>query len=113
MLLLVRGDTLLVTATGMMYNYALGFSCLHTLRVNTTLLPQELRPRLWQRIALVLGSVFFLSVGVMATYAEWPKLKKQVAEMFSGTSEQNPAAAADPSAASAEKNVQSPAQSGK
>lgn len=113
MLLLVRGDTLLVTATGMMYNYALGFSCLHTLRVNTTLLPQELRPRLWQRIALVLGSVFFLSVGVMATYAEWPKLKKQVAEMFSGTSEKNPAAAADPSAASEEKNVQSPAQNGK
>jgi hypothetical protein len=83
MLLLVRGDTLLVTATGMMYNYALGFSCLHTLRVNTTLLPPELRPRLWQRIALVLGAIFFLSVGFMATYAELPKLKKQVQEMFS------------------------------
>ncbi|MEY2726168.1 MAG: hypothetical protein RLZZ458_2035 [Planctomycetota bacterium] len=77
MLLLVRGDVLLTTATGMMYNYALGFSCLHTLVVNTTLLPRELRPRLWQRSALVLGSIFFLTVGVLATIAEAPKLKAE------------------------------------
>lgn len=82
MLLLVRGDTLLVTATGMMYNYALGFSCLHTLVVNTTLLPRELRPRLWQRIGLVMGAIFFLAVGGMATYAELPKLKSEFDKLF-------------------------------
>jgi hypothetical protein len=82
MLLLVRGDTLLVTATGMMYNYALGVSCLHTLVVNTTLLPRELRPRLWQRISLVLGAMFFLSIGGLATAAELPKLKAEFQKMF-------------------------------
>lgn len=82
MLLLVRGDVLLTTATGMMYNYALGFSCLHTLVINTTLLPRELRPRLWQRIALVLGACFFLTVGVLATIAEAPKLKKEYDKLF-------------------------------
>jgi hypothetical protein len=81
MLLWLRGDTLLVTATGMMYNYALGFSCLHTLVINTTLLPRELRPRLWQRIGLVCGAVFFLTIGVLATYAEWPKLKAEVQKL--------------------------------
>lgn len=82
MLLTVRGDTLLVTATGMMYNYALGISCVHTLIVNCTLLPAPLRPKLWQRIALVLGAVFFISVGGMATYAESGKLKASFEATF-------------------------------
>jgi hypothetical protein len=82
MLLWLRGDTLLVTATGMMYNYALGFSCLHTLVVNVTLLPAPLRPHLWQRVGLVLGSCFFLTIGVLATYAEWPKLKAEAQKVF-------------------------------
>jgi hypothetical protein len=38
---------------------------------------------MWQRVSLVLGAIFFLSVGFMATYAELPKLKKQVQDMFS------------------------------
>ena len=80
MLVFVPGDTLLVTATGMMYNYALGFSCLHTLVINCTLLPQELRPKIWQRAGLVLGSVFFLSIGILATYDEVTKLQKKWAD---------------------------------
>ena len=91
MLLLVRGDTLLVTATGMMYNYALGVSCLHTLVVNTTLLPPELRPRLWQRVSLVLGSIFFLSIGGLATAAELPKLKAEFQKMFAAAPVETPA----------------------
>jgi hypothetical protein len=82
MLLWLPGDVLLVTATGMMYNYALGFSCLHTLVVNVTLLPQELRPRLWQRAGLVMGAIFFLTIGMLATYAEWPKLKAEAQKVF-------------------------------
>jgi hypothetical protein len=87
MLLWLRGDTLLVTATGMMYNYALGFSCMHTLVVNLTLLPPELRPRMWQRVGLVMGSMFFLTIGVLATYAEWPKLKAETQKFFGSSAE--------------------------
>jgi hypothetical protein len=50
--------------------------------VNTTLLPQELRPRLWQRISLVLGAVFFLTIGVLATYSAVPNLKAEAQKMF-------------------------------
>jgi hypothetical protein len=83
MLLVIRkGDQLLVAATGMMYNYALGFSCFHTLAVNLILLPRELRPRIWQRVALVLGGLFFLTIGVLTTYSDGPRLARDVAAFF-------------------------------
>ena len=34
-------------------------SALHVLRVNTTLLPQALRPPMWRRVALVLMATFY------------------------------------------------------
>lgn len=74
MLWFVKGDHLLVFST-MMYNYALGFSCLHTLAVNTLLLPRELRPGWIPRAGLLLGTVFFLTIAVITTYAEWEKIK--------------------------------------
>lgn len=73
-LVFIPGDTLLVAATGMMYNFALGFSCLHTLVINCTLLPRELQPRLWQKAGLVLGAIFFLGIGALATYDAVPGL---------------------------------------
>jgi hypothetical protein len=82
MLIFVPGDKLLVTATGMMYNYALGFSCLHTLVINCTLLPRELQPRFWQKTGLVFGAIFFLSIGVLATYDAVPGLVKTWNETF-------------------------------
>ena len=82
MLIFVPGDKLLVTATGMMYNYALGFSCLHTLVINCTLLPRELQPRLWQKTGLVFGAVFFLGIGVLATYDAVPGLVATWNETF-------------------------------
>jgi hypothetical protein len=66
MLTLVKGDRLLVWST-MIYNYALGFSCWHTVMVNTLLLPRELRPRLLLRIALVLAGIFFTVIAVLTT----------------------------------------------
>lgn len=48
------------------FNFAFAFSSLHTLAVNTTLLPRELRPNWLIRIGLVLASVFFLGLGVMS-----------------------------------------------
>ena len=54
---------LLTTATTIM-NFALGFSCFHTLVVNLTLLPPALRPNWFSRVGLVVGGVFF---SVLAT----------------------------------------------
>jgi hypothetical protein len=49
------------------YNSALGFSCWHALYVNTSLLPEELRPNWFNRVCLVLAGVFFTSLSVMST----------------------------------------------
>ena len=50
------------------YNFALGFSCFHTLAVNLILLPRELRPNWFIRIGLVLAGVFFTLLGSIAAY---------------------------------------------
>jgi hypothetical protein len=47
------------------YNFALAFSSLHTLAVNLTLLPKQLRPNWFFRILLVCGFLFFGFLGVM------------------------------------------------
>lgn len=65
---------LLIFAT-MIYNYALGFSCLHTLAVNSILLPRELRPGWFVRIALTASAVFFLFVAILTTYSKLIELK--------------------------------------
>jgi hypothetical protein len=50
------------------YNFALGFSCFHTVAVNTLLLPKPLRPGWFVRIGLVLGGIFFTLLGTIASY---------------------------------------------
>lgn len=65
----------LIKNATLIYNYALGFSCLHTLAVNMMLLPRELRPGWFVRIALVASAVFFLAVAVLTTYAKLVELK--------------------------------------
>jgi hypothetical protein len=76
MLTLVPGDKLLVAATGVLYNYALGFSCFHVLFVNTLLLPKELQPGLFRKLCLVLAGCFFSTGAILSTYVELPKLIK-------------------------------------
>ncbi len=49
------------------YNFALGFSAWHTLRVNTTLLPPQLRPNIAVRIGLVLAGCYFTMLGLIST----------------------------------------------
>ena len=66
MLCLVDGGGLLVWATNL-YNYALGFSFWHTLLVNTTLLPPELRPGLLRRFGLAMSGLFFIAIAVLTT----------------------------------------------
>jgi hypothetical protein len=43
-------------------NFALGFSCFHTLAINLILLPKEVRPGWFVRLGLGAAGVFFLSL---------------------------------------------------
>jgi hypothetical protein len=74
MLILVKGDNLVVWST-MIYNYALGFSCWHTIFVNSILLPKELRPSLLRRGILLLAGLFFTSIAVITTIVELKRME--------------------------------------
>ena len=65
-LCLEKPTTLLFIGTLIM-NFAFCFTCLHTLVVNTTLLPKSLRPGWFCRVALLISAVFFLMVATIAT----------------------------------------------
>ncbi|MCS5629736.1 MAG: Nramp family divalent metal transporter [Pirellulaceae bacterium] len=69
-LLLVKPATLLLIAAAI-YNYALGISCLHTLYVNRTLLPRQLRPRTSMQIALLLAGIFFFFIGCVSSLKQF------------------------------------------
>jgi Mn2+/Fe2+ NRAMP family transporter len=66
MLTLVKGDRLLVWSTNF-YNYALGFSCWHTVAINSFLLPQELRPSILRRLLLIAAGLFFIIIAILTT----------------------------------------------
>ena len=66
-----KPTTLLFWGTLIM-NFALGFSCWHTLAVNMVLLPRPLRPGWFCRIGLFVAGLFFLTV---ATISTWSTLK--------------------------------------
>jgi hypothetical protein len=61
-------DQLLKISTNI-YNYALGFSCFHTILINSTLLPRELRPSVLRRSLIGGAGVFFLLIAGLSTYA--------------------------------------------
>ncbi|HEY4259284.1 MAG TPA: hypothetical protein VGM98_03950, partial [Schlesneria sp.] len=82
MLTLVKGDVLLIFS-GMMYNYALGFSSLHVVVINTVLLPPELRPSMARRGILILGGIFFLTAAVISSIVEVPKLVNEINKLRS------------------------------
>jgi hypothetical protein len=66
-MLSLNEPTRLLLLAGMVYNFALGFSCLHTIFVNKLLLPKELRPGLFPTVALTFSGCFFLFIGTVAT----------------------------------------------
>jgi hypothetical protein len=47
------------------YNFALGFSCWHTLAINRALLPRELRPGWFPSLSLILGGIFFSALATV------------------------------------------------
>jgi len=60
----------LIKYATMCFNIALGFSCWHTIVINSTLLPRALRPGWFIRIALSLAGVFFLLLGSLSVYKQ-------------------------------------------
>ncbi len=62
----------LLTTAATIMNFALGFSCFHTLVINLTLLPKPLRPGWFARIGLFAGGVFFT---VLATVTAIERLR--------------------------------------
>lgn len=68
-LIFVPGGQLMEIATNI-FNFALGFSCWHALAVNLVLLPRELRPGWFVRIALFLAGAFFLVIAGLTTYTK-------------------------------------------
>ncbi len=66
MLSVNKPDQLLVLAT-LFYNFALGFSCWHTLGVNVALLPPRLRPGWPVRIGMALVGCYFFLLGAVAS----------------------------------------------
>ena len=71
---LTPNPLVLAVASGVMMNFALGFSALHTLYVNLRLLPPELRPGWLQRCGLLACAVFYLGISGIAFRQQWPKL---------------------------------------
>jgi hypothetical protein len=64
----------LAIASGVMMNFALGVSALHTLYVNVALLPEELRPGWLLRFGLICCAVFYSGISVLAFYQQWPQV---------------------------------------
>lgn len=67
-MLWLNQPTQLIKIATLGYNFALGFSCIHALVINTTLLPRELRPNWFVRIGLMMGGIFFTLLGTVAAY---------------------------------------------
>jgi hypothetical protein len=76
---LTPNPLVLAIATGVMWNFALGFTALHTLWVLLTLLPKQLRPGWLQCLGLIACSTFYLGISSIAFAQQWPKVKAWLA----------------------------------
>jgi hypothetical protein len=74
MLRVAPNPLVIAVASGVMLNFAMGFSALHVLYVNMTLLPAELRPGWLLRIGLVACSVFYITISTIALKQQWPNI---------------------------------------
>jgi len=75
MLALIPEPATLLKIAGFVYNFALGFSCWHVLKINTSLLPAPLRPNHLARWGLILTGVFFWAVGFLGAYSTLQELR--------------------------------------
>jgi hypothetical protein len=71
---LTPNPMVLAIASGVMMNFALAFSALHTLWALMTLLPRELRPGWPLRLGLVACAVFYATISAIAFRQQWPQV---------------------------------------
>lgn len=57
-------------------NISLGFSAFHTLWVNCTLLPKELRPNWFEKLGLIACGIFFVTVCAIAVNQQLPRIQQ-------------------------------------
>jgi hypothetical protein len=68
-LLVLTSPGMLLKVSTNIYNYALGFSCFHTVYVNSVLLPDELKPSLARRGIVIAAGLFFSVIAILSTVA--------------------------------------------
>lgn len=73
---------LIVTASSVIMNAALGLTAFHVLAVNCLLLPKPIRPNILMRIGLILCGVFFIGIAVITTPKTLQDLKNQIQPML-------------------------------
>ena len=71
---LTPNPLVLAIATAVLLNFGLGFSALHTLYLNRTFLPPDLRPSWVMQLGLVACSVFFTGISMIALAQRWPQV---------------------------------------
>ncbi len=71
---LTPNPMVLAIASGVMMNFALAFSALHTLYVLVTLLPRELRPGWPMRLGLLSCAAFYFAISGIAFRQQWPQV---------------------------------------
>ena len=71
---LTPNPMVLAIASGVMMNFGLAFSALHTLYVLMTLVPRELRPGWLLRLGLVACAAFYAAISAIALRQQWPKV---------------------------------------
>ncbi|MBI3466391.1 MAG: Nramp family divalent metal transporter [Planctomycetes bacterium] len=91
-LVLIPNPLEMVQIASVLYNFALGFSALHTLVLNCTLVPAPLRPGWLMRAGLVLAFVFFTAVSGIATRQKIVDLKAAAAKKAQAANNSLPSA---------------------
>lgn len=76
---LTPNPLVLAIATTVMWNFALGFSAIHTLVALRILLPKELRPGLLQNLGLVACAIFYIGISSIALAQQWPRIQAWLA----------------------------------
>jgi len=72
---LTPNPLVLAIATTVLWNFALGFTALHTLWVLLSLLPKPLRPGILQCAGLLACAAFYFWISSMAFAQQWPKVR--------------------------------------
>ena len=73
---LTPNPLVLAITSGVLWNFALGFSSLHVLWVTRRLMPAEARPRWVQAAGLAGCAVFFMGISAVALNQQWPTFVK-------------------------------------